>query len=289
MSATIARMRARKTLSLLRHPAAWRTVSDGLKEGVFPSFEHASIPFGSDFATILDVGASRGQFALFALWRFPRARLVCFEPLPEAAAVASHVLPSARVEIHAVALGSYPRDMTVHVSAQDDSSSLLPIGPGQVEVFPGTHEHRQMIVPVDVLENYLTPDDVQTPCLLKIAVQGSELDVLRCAGSGLDLVDELLVELSFVELYSGQPLAHEVISYLAAGDLGLVCVGDVVRGRSGKPVQAEFLFRKGCHDTLARLASHTHACVCIFRSLDPATLAAHSGVACCHWVPQTYG
>jgi len=244
MSASLARVRAIKTLRLLRHPPAWPVVGGGLRKGVFPSFEHASVPFGSDFATIFDVGASRGQFALFALWRFRSARLICFEPLPEAAAVASRVLPSERVELHNLALASSPGNVTLHVSAQDDSSSLLTIGPGQVNAFPGTHEDRHLTVKVDVLENYLRPDVVQTPCLMKIDVQGAELDVLRGAGSALDLVDEVLVELSFEELYSGQPLAQEVASYLGARDFGLVAITDVTTRPNGEPVQAEFLFRR---------------------------------------------
>ena len=260
MSAALTGVRARKTLRLLRHPRAWRAVGGGLKNGVFPSFEHTSLPFGSDFVTVFDVGTSRGQFALFALWRFRKARLICFEPLPEAAAAASHVLPSERVEVHSLALGSYPGDMTLHVSARDDSSSLLPIGPGQVAVFPGTHEERELTVPVDVLENYLTADVVRTPCLLKIDVQGGELDVLRGAGSALDLVDEVLVELSFVELYSGQPLAEEVVSYLGDRDLRLVDISEVAKGPTGEPVQAEFLFRRGYSPTaeptsISRLAA----------------------------------
>jgi hypothetical protein len=50
--------------------------------------------------------------------------------------------------------------------------------------------------------------------LLKIDVQGSELQVLQGRRPALDLIDEVYCECSFVELYEGQALADEVICHL---------------------------------------------------------------------------
>jgi len=253
----LARVRATKVLRLLRNPRSWRIAYRGLRSGVFPSLEHASVPFGFDFATVVDAGASRGQFALFALWRFQHARIICFEPLPEAVGVARQVLPADRVDLHGLALGASSVHTSLHVSAQDDSSSLLPIGREQVDVFPGTQEVRQVTVRVDRLERYLSRD-IARPCLLKIDVQGFELDVLKGAGSSLDVVDEILVETSFVELYDGQPLAHEVVSYLASRGLWLANVSGISRRADGQAVQAEFLFRRPPHSE-SRSAEHLRA------------------------------
>ncbi len=231
---TTARLRGAKIARLLRHRKAWSLAWVGVRSGVFPSFEHAHVPFASDFATVVDAGTSRGQFALFALWRFPDARLICFEPLPGAAAVATDVLPANRVELHAIALGASAGKSTFHVSSHDDSSSLLPIGPRQIRAFPGTEEARQLTVSVDVLEKYLRKDLVRRPCLLKIDVQGAELDVLHGAGAALDAVDEVFVEGSFTELYAGQPLVHEIVSYLAARGFRLVDVSGLARSDTGE-------------------------------------------------------
>ena len=170
-----------------------------MRGGVFPSLEHVSVRFGMRFATVLGVGTSRGQSALFALARFPGAKLIRFEPLPEARETARKVLAGHDVELHGVALGSSRGQTTLHVSAQDDSSSLLPIGSQQVTAFPGTQESHEIVVAVDVLDAYLD-ESTARPCLLKIDVQGNELDALRGAVAGLAHVDEILVEVSFVEL-----------------------------------------------------------------------------------------
>ena len=57
-------------------------------------------------------------------------------------------------------------------------------------------------------------DSVDVPCLMKIDVQGYELEVLQGAEKLLPSVEFLLVECSFTELYLGQALAGEVVAYL---------------------------------------------------------------------------
>ena len=243
MNLALARVRAAKVAALLRAPRLWRSTYKWTRKGVFPSFEHASVPFGAEFGTVIDVGASRGQFALFAHARFPGARLISFEPLPDAQQTAAEVLASVGGELHRVALGAAVGETTLHVSARDDSSSLLPIGPEQVRAFPGTEEAREVPVAVAVLSDYLT-EEIARPCLLKIDVQGFELDVLRGAGERLAVVDEVLVEASFVQLYTGQALAGEIVEYLGSHGLRLVDVMEVARRPDGVALQADFLFRR---------------------------------------------
>ena len=112
---------------------------------------------------MLDVGASRGQFASFALSRFPPARIVCFEPLSSARATLVPWAPRNRVTVHPIALGEERGELELHISARDDSSSLLPVGERQVEAFPGTMEVGRERVRVGVLEDYLGPG-VRRPC-----------------------------------------------------------------------------------------------------------------------------
>src|SRR5882762_6091377 len=71
--------RARKLARVLQEPGYRRA----LRHGVAASTEHEAIPLRADFSTVIDIGANRGQFALFAERRFPQATVICFEPLPE--------------------------------------------------------------------------------------------------------------------------------------------------------------------------------------------------------------
>lgn len=232
-------VRAGKAVKLVSKPAYW----PALLRGVAAAVEHTKVDFRDDVGTVFDVGASRGQFAVFALHRFPEARVVCFEPLPAAQETLRKLLPPARTTVHPIALGRDRSRLDLHVSARDDSSSLLPIGDGQLNAFPGTQETRRVQVRVGVLEDFLIPDPPKLT-LLKIDVQGYELAVLQGAGNRLDLVAEVIVECSFVELYTGQPMADAVVCHLRAAGFTLVGVYGVARTTRGTCLQADLLFRR---------------------------------------------
>ena len=163
-----------------------------------------------DYKTVLDVGASRGQFALVARAMWPQCKIVCFEPLPEAVAKLKQVFVNDQnVIIHETALGDRATLSKLNVSGRDDSSSLLPIG-RQAREYPGTAAAGVLEVPVNRTSDYI--DDCLAPILLKIDVQGCELEVLRGAAPKLDRIDSVLCECSFVELYDGQPLIGAVVA-----------------------------------------------------------------------------
>jgi len=234
----ILRTRFTKLIRLARHPSLWGTAL----KGTVPSLEHEGVPFGDEFSTVIDVGASRGQFASFATHRFPGAKVFCFEPLDEPAAALERALGQ-RAEVRRVALGSEPGTATIHISARDDSSSLLPIGERQVAEFPGTAAIAAREIAVSTLDREF-PDRLQRPCLLKIDVQGLEADVLRGGPSMLEQVDEALIECSFVELYEGQALAPEVVDIMKSAGFALVSEDEDGGSLIETGVQADLLFRR---------------------------------------------
>jgi len=191
---------------------------------------------------ILDVGANRGQFALDVLKAVPHARVVSFEPLPTACDVHRSVFgedPS--VTLVEGAVGSALGTAVLNISGSDDSSSLLEVGDLQNEVFPGTAAIGSVEVPVAPLDDLisLTSDDGEV--LLKIDVQGFELEVLKGGTAALRHVRWVYVECSFVELYAQQPLAADIIAFLAERGFGLDEIVGVQRFK-GRSVQADLLF-----------------------------------------------
>ena len=81
-------------------------------------------------------------------------------------------------------------------------------------------------------------------CLLKIDVQGLELEVLRGAPRILAQVDEALIEGSFIELYEGQALADDVIALMREAGLRLAGTYGKTTDADGRDVQADFYFRR---------------------------------------------
>jgi FkbM family methyltransferase len=225
--------------------ASRRTYRRALRQGVAAAVEHERVQFPVEPATVLDVGANRGQFALVAAHRWPSARLICFEPLPAAAERLTEVLTAVpAAEIHTLALTDAPGEAELHVARADDSSSLFPIGARQVATFPGTDEVGVIAVRTARLDDELDITALDRPVLLKIDVQGGELLLLRGATASLDHVDAVLVECSFVEFYEGQPLAKQVVDFLAGHGLVLFGTGIPTTDRNGSVVQIDLVFAR---------------------------------------------
>jgi FkbM family methyltransferase len=223
---------------LLKSPL-WRRA---LMQGVAATIEHEGLPFRSDYGTVIDVGAHKGQFAVYARHRFPRAALYCFEPLAGPRRKLQQVLADGRpATIVAAAVGSSPGNARINVSRSDDSSSLLAITQQQVTAFPGTDLAGTAETEVVTLDDFFAGKDLSAPVLLKLDVQGFELEALRGAVSLLPRVDSVLVECSFVELYAGQPHFDEILFWLRERGFGLRG-GNITSSRGGAWLQGDFFF-----------------------------------------------
>lgn len=222
---------------------SWRFFRSLLFYNVLASSDHQSV-LNLKFHTIADIGANRGQFALAAKKWSPKAKIIAFEPLPAAACVFRKIFHDDEgIIIHQAAIGPMTGETTLHVSASDDSSSLLPISQLQETLFPGTNEIGRINVNIGRLSDYVKDRDITPPALLKIDVQGYELEVLRGCEDLLKSFNYVYTECSFLELYSGQALADEVIDWLRKKGFQFNGIFNVVSDKNGRSVQADFLFK----------------------------------------------
>ncbi|MDE2465567.1 MAG: FkbM family methyltransferase [Alphaproteobacteria bacterium] len=234
----------RKLIKLLRLLPN-RTYRAALRYRVAATIEHDGFLRSESFATLIDAGANKGQFSLAARATHPEAEIVAFEPLDAPAAIFEQVFANdRRIRLIRAALGEQSGMAEIHVSRRMDSSSLLPIGKLQEQIFPGTEEAAIENVRVVRLDEELAVSGLPKPILLKIDVQGFELELLKGAKASLPHIDGIYTELSFVPLYSGQPLAHEVIAWLAEHDFRLAAIYHVSYRANGAAVQADVHFRR---------------------------------------------
>ena len=247
MSGTLSR-RSRQFVKLLRllpNPVYRK----GLRHGVGATIEHRDVVSRLDLATVVDVGANVGQFSLLVRALFPSAEIVAFEPLPDAAATYRRVFADdSRAVLHEAAISPEAGTATMHVSASADSSSLLPITDRQSELFPGTQEVGTTEVQASPLETFVPVDTLRAPAMLKIDVQGFELEVLRGSLSLLPHFTWVYVEASFEALYENQALAGDVTAFLEENGFAEEGRYNISHSRDGTPIQADFLFRRANGD-----------------------------------------
>jgi FkbM family methyltransferase len=215
-----------------------------LRHRVLMGAEHRNV-LSKNLNTIVDIGANRGQFALAARQWVPQAQVIAFEPLSIPAAIFRRVFAADNhVVLHQTAIGPESTMRHMHVSARDDSSSLLPISSLQIAMFPGTEEVAVAEVRVAPLDEFVSAADLQPLAMLKLDVQGFEFDALRGCESLLEQFDWVYCECSFVELYSSQKLAWEIIDWLSARGFYLAGMFNPAYDHRGQAVQADFLFSR---------------------------------------------
>jgi FkbM family methyltransferase len=169
---------------------------------------------------LLDIGANAGQFGHLMRRGGFDGRIVSVEPLSEAyARLQIRARSDAKWAVEQAAVSSAPGMLTVNVSANSVSSSVLPIlrrstDAAAATAYVGAEEVVATTVDDLVARHGLAPETT----LLKIDVQGFEMSVLEGAALTLDRFGALRTEMTLVPLYDGQSLLPEMIEYL--GDHG---------------------------------------------------------------------
>ena len=231
-------------LRKLLHAVSSSSGRRALKLGVAASIEHSSALQGVQYRTIVDIGANVGQFALFARERYPSANVFSFEPLEDCWSTYRSIFQNdPNVELFRCGIGPADTEAAINVTNANDSSSMLAPADTQVEVF-GTRVNSTKKVDLRRLASVLRTDQIVSPALLKIDVQGFELDALRGCEELLSCFENLYIEASFVELYKGQALVGDVLDFLRQRGFAVSGVFNQHVDRSRGPLQADFMFKR---------------------------------------------
>jgi len=217
-------------------PAFWPALS----RRVMPGLEHTRLLQDIKVGTLIDIGANRGQFSLLVRHHFPAAEIHAFEPLEPEGRVLQSVV-SGHIAYYPFALGERAGEETFYVASRRDSSSLFVPGAAQ-EAASGVTLTASINVRVARLTELLNVADLPRPILMKIDVQGGELDVLKGAADALPLIDSIYAEVSFLTLYEGQPLASDITAYLHDNGFTLRGVYNHYFAAGVGPTQADFLY-----------------------------------------------
>ena len=160
---------------------------------------------------VLDVGANFGQFAQWIRKLGYEGRIVSYEPLTKAHQQLSKA--AARDSQWAVAprmaLGCESGEVEIHVAGNSASSSVLPMLAVHKSAAPESIYVDVERVPLKRLDDACLLSQGERP-LLKVDVQGYEMAVLDGASQLLDNCQAIIIEMSLVPLYEGQPLAIDL-------------------------------------------------------------------------------
>lgn len=195
-----------KILAAVQYPGFLRAILRWRKFS-FASFLIVSrlIKGGIEPGTVLDLGANIGQFAIASANLFGGStRIISFEPEPNTANILRKNVEGLPVEVMELALGSAPGESIFFVNADSQVSSLLPLGETRLTDFPESVIKHEIKVSIESLDNLFASNDLTSPILLKIDVQGFESEVIAGATHFLNKVRWIVMEVSFTDLYKGE-------------------------------------------------------------------------------------
>lgn len=191
---------------------------------------------------ILDVGAYEGHFSRGARQVFSQAYILMIDALAEKGPILADVCQQVGNADHLIAvLGDREMEVTpFFVVNTEIRPDLVKTGSSKFREnanFP----MEERALPQRTL-GCIIADRGQTFQLLKLDVQGAELDVLRGLGRQLSNVEVILMEMSLVEYNKGAPLIDVVLSELRGMGFVLYDIVEEHRHLGGRLLQIDGLF-----------------------------------------------
>ena len=210
---------------------SYSMVSGLVRQGILP-------------ATIIDVGANVGQFSVASAKLFPDVCIYSFEPNPHCVAkLRRNVELLGNVVVYPIAVGEEVGEVSFHVNSHSHSSSVLPLADGHVGAFPDAREVCTIQVNLSTLDDVFSTVELRRPVLLKLDVQGYEVQAVRGATETLRRVDYVVLEASFKPMYQGEMLFIDMVRMMESqGFIFLRPVGQLTDPRTDEIIQIDALF-----------------------------------------------
>lgn len=186
---------------------------------------------------IFDIGAHRGHWTRLATAVFPSACIVMVEPQAEMEPELSELCRSGRHEWIRAGAGARTGDAILGIYGNADL-----VGSSYVadDLPPGGTWRATSIVTLDSLANARGIPDV-----VKLDVQGFELEVLKGSEALFGSTELFIVEVNFFRFYKRTPLVSEVVRFMADRGYEIYDVAEILpRPWDGALGQADIAFAR---------------------------------------------
>jgi FkbM family methyltransferase len=187
-------------------------------------------------ATIYDIGAYRGGWTRLAAEVFPQATFVLFE------ANADNAAHLAGLHHFTVALSAADGEKPLFLPREGDATGTSFYRENSAHYDPGNLVVRK--VATARLDTLVVAEKLPPADLIKIDVQGAELDVIAGAKIALSRCEALIAELSLASYNKDAPLIGETLPAITHNGFRCVDICELHRADAGNVLQADFLFVK---------------------------------------------
>lgn len=227
-----------------------------LKKIIRKFFVHEQHPFPymdkhfskKEDIVLIDLGAHEGNFIRSFQSVFGVKKCIMADPIPRNVEVLKTKFPDSEVyKIYENAVTSESGlNITFNVNSFDETSSLLEINNNSEELKSLNITNREKIFVKSItLDDIAKNESLDFVDLIKIDVQGSELEVLKSSIDALAKTEFIWVETSFKPLYRGSALFHEIHEFLSKEGFILLEISPGYRNpKNQEMLQVDVLFKK---------------------------------------------
>lgn len=192
---------------------------------------------GFEPQTIIDVGVAIGTFPLYE--NFPDSTHLLIEPLCEFEHSIKEICEKYNASYVIAAAGSNSGNIKINVLPDLSSSSIYK--EKESKFINSTSREVTQIRIDDVCED----KGLKGPYLIKIDVQGAELDVLGGSTNIMKYTEVIILEVSLLKIYQEGPELYDVIDYMYKKDYVIYDIfGGQYRQFDGALIQLDVAFVK---------------------------------------------
>jgi FkbM family methyltransferase len=195
-------------------------------------------------ATVVDIGANEGAFSAGLLAIAPEAHVIAVEPGPAPLErLRARLGGYPNVEIRAAAVARESGTAAFHLTGHDHGSSLRrPLSESRAVIGAGAEVVETIEVPTLSLDDLVGDRTVD---VLKIDVQGSELDVLRGGREALGRTRAVLLEMNFFSQYEGDATFDTLHSEMSGLGFELINVSPPLTKPDGTAIFIDGCYARG--------------------------------------------
>lgn len=197
----------------------------------------------TDRPVLVDGGAHVGRVIDRFLADFAEPTIHAFEPIPPLAQMLNQKYADrANVHIHCAALGASAGTVQFNVVGNVMSSSVLKPS----DFANNLHGDAVAVKQTAALPQVRLDEVIDSPIdVLKLDLQGYELEALKGAERLLDRTRIIISEVEFVPLYDDQPLFGDIDAYLRARGFALRNLYDLYTLEDGQLTSGDAMYVRG--------------------------------------------
>lgn len=170
-------------------------------------FKHLK-KFGFKPDNIFDVGVATKTDYLYE--NFPKAKMILVEPLKEYLPSLEKISEKYNSKIVLAAAGASEGSITINIPLDIGGATVFNVPEMSITSF----EPRN--VPMTTLDKIWNEQNLSGKTLIKLDVQGAELEVLKGSENVIKNTEILIIETNLFESFKGAPIFEDHIAYMAS-------------------------------------------------------------------------